>query len=143
MPSFSGQVNAQGRLVLDDEVGWRLFLAKWHGRRIGIEAEPEYVHRSIRSNKYYFGRVVKTLQGIWSRGRTAIGLPPYTKHEAHSVVVQVCAGSEPGPLPGSVLAIPTRTMPQDVFSKLIDDARQLAWDQYEVNIPPGNEPEWL
>jgi hypothetical protein len=140
---FSGAITDRGMLVLDDQARWRIALAKLSGKRVCVEIEVLAASRSSKANRYYFGRVVKTLQGIWSAGRVAAKLPAYTKEETHSVIVQVCVGSEPGPIPGSVLAVSTRNMPSDVFAKLTDDARQMAWDLYQVNIPPANEPEEL
>jgi hypothetical protein len=136
---FSAQITPLGRLVLDDEPRWRAALLRWAGLRVSVDlAKPK---RSDRANRYYFGRVVTTFQGIWSKGRVAIGLPPYTKEEAHSVIVQVCLGSVPGPVAGTVLPKPTRDMPSDVFADLTNKARKLAWDEYQIHIPEANEPE--
>jgi hypothetical protein len=61
------------------------------------------------------------------------------------VLVQVILGSEPGPLPGSVLAVPTRNSDSKVFADLIDKGRELAYHEYRINIPPPGEGniEWL
>jgi hypothetical protein len=138
---FSGQVSDGGVLVLDEPVRWRAQMAKWAGKRVILEIGQAQSKRSNQTNRYYFGTIVGFFQGIWSQGRAALNLPPYTKEETHSVIVQVTLGSEPGPVPGSMLAKPTRHLPQDVFSeRLIRPAREMAWQMYQADIPLPNEP---
>jgi hypothetical protein len=134
-----------GRLVLADPATWRLMLAEAKPGRYVVTVEPERHVRSTQANRYWWGVVVDCFRGIWSKGRTALDLPPYTKEEAHSVLVQVILGSEPGPLPGSVLAVPTRNTNSKVFAALVDKGRELAYQEYRVHIPPPGEGniEWL
>ena len=133
---------ADGRLVIDDPMGWRMKLSEAKPGHGVLTYEPDRTVRSSQANRYWWGVIVDTFRDIWSRGRVTAGLPPYTREETHSVLVQVLAGSEPGPLAGSVLHLPTRAMDTAQFSALIDGARALAWDQYQLNIPaPGDRWE--
>ena len=136
--TFSGVV-ADGRFLPDLD-HWTIWLREHEGRRVVITADTERMRTSGRARRYYFGVVVREFRDLWSQARVALRLPPYTKDEVHSVLVQVLVGSEPGPLPGSVLAVRTRDMDSKRFAQLVDDARHLALHDYGVLIPePGEQ----
>lgn len=99
----------------------------------------EKCRRSSRANRYWWGVVVKTFQEIWSKGRVQLGLPPYTKEQVHYTLVEVTAGTELGPM-GRDVPVPTKVMDSKEFWQLTEDARALAWDEYQVRIPEPNEP---
>jgi hypothetical protein len=132
-----------GALTPCDPAVYSILLTKLKPGRYVVTVEREQeARRSIPANRYWFGRVVEPLRELWSRARrTHLGLPPYTQYEAHSTLVQIIKGSEPGPLPGSVLHVPTCDADQKWFSDLIDHGRALAWDEYQINIPPAGEPD--
>lgn len=105
----------------------------------GCELEPTR-GRSSRANRYYWGVVVKAFQDIWSRGRIAAGLPPYTKDQTHSVLVTVLLGEEDGPM-GKRVPVPTSIMDSREFWELTARARHFALQEYQAYIPEPNEPE--
>lgn len=119
---------------------WMLGLAKREGRRVSITLEDEQEIRGTQANRYWRCVIVPFFQGVWSEGRKAAGLPPYTLDETHSVLVQVLAGSEAGPVPGSVLPVRTRKMTKREFSDLIDAAKAMALHDYNARIPDPGEP---
>lgn len=138
--SFPQQARVEaGKLVILNPASWRASLAKLDGQEVTVTVECEQSRRSTASNRYYWGVIVKFFQSVWSQARKEAGLPPYTREETHSVLVQVLVGSVEGPK-GVMLPRPTRDMPQDVFSQLITDAKEMAWHDYEVRLPDSDEP---
>lgn len=134
-------ITAEHQLRLDDNALWRAQLATMKPGRVVVTVESEALRRTTDANRYWFCRVVKFFQKQWSAGREALSLPPYSKWDTHSVLVQSFVGSEPGPIPGTVLHVPTKVMTVEQFSRMTDAARMYAWDTYQARIPSGGEPE--
>lgn len=99
---------------------------------------PQPRQRSTRANRYWFGRVVKAFQEHWSKGRTAAGLPPYTKEQVHDTLVRVFVGEEEGPL-GDKVAKATKIMDSREFWELTEKARHYALHEYQLYIPEPNQ----
>lgn len=102
----------------------------------GCEIEDR--RRSTRANRYWYGAVVKTFQDIWSRGRVAADLPPYTKEQVHDTLVRVLVGEVEGPL-GHKEPAPTKVMDSHEFWTLTEKARHMAFHDYGMNIPTPEE----
>jgi hypothetical protein len=135
---FYATVSDESKLIPEDRIAWAASLSDLRGERVVITLAKPKKHRSLQSNRYWFGIVVPIFQEIWSLGREKLGLPPYDKDETHDVLVQVLAGFDDGPLPGSRVRKRTSEMDTAVFSKLIADARELALHNYGVFVPePG------
>ena len=130
-----------GKLVFADVAKFRAELSRLAGKRVYISIETERALRSIIQNKYWFGVVVETFRSMWSKRRTEMGLPPYTKEQIHDVLVQVLLGTEEGPVLGSRVSVPTRNLSPTDFGTLIDKARAMARDDYAMEIPEPGELE--
>jgi hypothetical protein len=130
-----------GKLVFTDVAKFKAELTRLAGKRVYVSLETERALRSIIQNKYWFGVVVETFRAMWSKRRTEAGLPPYTKEQIHDVLVQVLLGTEEGPVLGSRVSVPTRNLSPADFSTLIDKARQMARDDYAMEIPEPGELE--
>jgi hypothetical protein len=129
-----------GRLQIADPIAYREALAKMRPGQVVVTVETVSQRRTSQANASWWKFVVPAFQEIWSRGRVALNLPPYTKEETHSVIVQVTIGSEPGPLPGSVLHKPTRVLSTHKFWEMDELARAMYFDLYRGRIPKPNEP---
>lgn len=134
------QLTADHRLVLDDRVRWQARLAQMRPGRKVVTVEDEKQRRGVGANGYHWKIIVPYFQQVWSEGRVKLGLPPYSKEQAHSVLVQALVGSEPGPVPGTVTHVSTSAMNTGEFSDLDRAARQYAWDHYQSKLPEPNEP---
>lgn len=129
-----------GKLKLLSPDIWRLSLSRVKNCDVIVTIATAKKKRSTRANRLWWGPVIRAYQDIWSLARTVAGLPPYTKEQVHSVLVQVLVGSEPGPVPGTIIHMPTRNMDHTTFARMVDDAYALAWDSYQVRIPRPDDP---
>jgi hypothetical protein len=130
-----------GKLVFTNPADIRQALTRLAGKRVYVSLETEHALRTTVQNRYWFGVVVETFRAIWSKRRTEVGLPPYTKEQVHDVLVQVLLGTEEGPILGSRVSVPTKTLTPAEFSVLIDKARQMAQEDYQMEIPEPGELE--
>lgn len=136
---FEALVEEGGKLIFTNPALFRRGLARLAGKRVYLSVETERALRSTVQNRYWFGVIVETFRDMWSKGRKEAGLPPYTKEQAHDVLVQVLLGTEEGPVLGSRVSVPTRTLNAAEFSALIEKARSMAAQDYGMNIPePGD-----
>lgn len=132
---FSAVVSNNSTLIPTAPVALKKWLEKRKGACVVMELLDETSRRTKQANSYYWGCVVQTFMDIWSKPRVAESLPPYSKDEVHEVLVKVLFGTMKGPL-GVDIAVPTHTMDKDTFNTLlIERAKELAWQQYEVRIP--------
>jgi hypothetical protein len=136
---FYASVNDESKLVLEDRIAWAASLSDLRGQRVVVTITKPKKHRSVQANKFWWSLVVPTFQEVWSNARDRAGLPEYTKEETHDVLVQVLAGCEDGPLPGSRVRKRTSEMSTAQFSKMIDDARELALHKYGMAMPAPGE----
>jgi hypothetical protein len=131
----------EGKLVVSDRQRWHQELSALVGKRVVVTVETEQQRRTSQANRYWRGVVVEFFREVWSQQqRTPHGLPPYSNDDAHDVLVRVLLGEEPGPM-GRTIRKSTAHLPSDVFSKLVSDAKELAWQQYQARIPEPNERE--
>lgn len=139
---FHATVSDTGKLQPEDAAAWAGALAALRGQRVVVTVERPQSVRSKRANAYWWAVIVPFFQEVWSAGRVAASLPPYDKEQAHEVLVQVLAGYEDGPLPGTRVRKLTRDMFTREFAQLVDGARALAREQYGSVIPlPGERWE--
>jgi hypothetical protein len=137
---FSGEVNAQGKLLFDDRPAFVQAVAVLAGHRVVVTLERAATRRSSQANRFWWGVVIPAFGDIWSPARVARGLPPYTPDDVHEVLVQVLLGFEDGPVAGTRVRKRTSIRNTAEFAQLVDDARALAVQQYRVHIPAPNEP---
>ncbi len=136
---FEAVVEKGGTLIFTNPALFRRGLARLAGKRVYLSVETERALRSTVQNRYWFGVIVETFRDMWSKGRKEARLPPYTKEQVHDVLVQVLLGTEEGPVLGSRVSVPTRTLNTAEFSALIEKARSMAAHDYGMNIPePGD-----
>lgn len=140
-PTFSGTVSANCVFVPDVPARWSAWLSHLRGKRVTVTLEKERSTRSTQQNRYWWSCIVPMFQEIWSLARTEAGLPPYSREQVHEVLVEALAGCEDGPLPGTRVRKRTSQMDSADFTKLVDAARALAWDNYGVSIPSPGEGE--
>lgn len=136
---LSASVSDECKLVPMAASVWLASLSALRGKRVVVTIATERVARSLRANRYWWGLVVVTFQEIWSIPRVRAGLEPYTKDETHGVLVEVLAGCDDGPLPGSRVRKRTSEMTPPEFAKLIEDARELGREQYGIVLPEPGE----
>lgn len=135
---FSATVEPGGKLKPDAPTVWAATLAPWAGKRVVVTVETERQRRSVQANARYWACVVPLFQQVWSDARVRAGLPGYTREEVHEVLVQVVAGCEDGPLPGSRVRVRTSEMDSPTFAKYVQRCEELAWQQYQVQVPDGD-----
>lgn len=135
-------VDSSGRLVPDSPGAWAAQLHELKGKRVTVTVETEKKAKTLRQLGYWRGVVVPFFVELWSRQRRyPHGLPPYDPEQIHDLLVKHCIGyeEEDGPL-GEPVRKKTRNSDTAEMTTLIDKARQLAWDEYQVNLPAPNEP---
>ncbi len=136
---FSATISDQCRIVPDALTVWLASLSELRGQAVVVTITKPKKARSLQANRYYWGCVVPIFQEVWSLPRTRAGLPPYDRDETHDVLVQVLAGYEDGPMPGTRVRKRTSEMESGEFAKYVDAARQLALQQYGMHIPAPGE----
>lgn len=135
MPKFNAVVSNKATLIPTAPTALRKWLEKRKGLSVVMDIEDDKGRRTSQANRYYWGCVVETFQQVWSKPRIAIGLQPYTKEQVHRVLLQVLFGVEEGPL-GTTVEIESHTMDTKTFNTLlIEKAKELAWQHYEMKIP--------
>jgi hypothetical protein len=132
---FSGNVAADKTLKMSRSERSRFdaYVATLSGPVV-LTVETPAQRRSKASNDYYWSVVVEFFREQWSRERGR----PYAKEDAHEVLVQWILGFELGPH-GTRVRKRTRDLTQQDFSRLIEDAKQMAWQDYRSRIPEPNE----
>ena len=139
---FPAEVSSEAKLTVDRSLvkaALHRLAPKRGSRRLVLSLEPFRSVRSTRQNRYWFGVVVKEFGDLWSKGRKAAGLPGYTQEQVHDVLVEVILGFEEGPIPGTRVRKPTRSLSTLDFEKLADEARHIALHDYGMEIPLPNE----
>jgi hypothetical protein len=136
---FECTVSPECKLVPRAPATWLASLSELRGQPVIVSIAKPKKLRSLRANAYWHACITPIFQEIWSLGRTKQGLPPYDRDETHEVLVQVLAGYEDGPLPGTRVRARTSEMDSVRFAKLVDDARELALHNYGVTIPAPGE----
>jgi hypothetical protein len=132
--NFPGHFDQLGRLKLRNREQWDAYGRSMAGKDVVLTVETPAQRRSKASNDYYWSVVVEFFREQWSRERGR----PYAKEDAHEVLVQWILGFELGPH-GTRVRKRTRDLTQQDFSKLIEDAKQMAWQDYRARIPEPNE----
>jgi hypothetical protein len=104
-----------------------------------LTVETAEEKRSDEANRYWFGAIVDFFRKVWSEQyRKPFGRPDYTKEEAHGALVEIILGFEDGPH-GTRIRKRTRDLTRSDFSRLIDEGKQMAWQDYQVRIPDPDE----
>jgi len=128
--SFSGQVAADGRILVDDRARWRKALARFRGKRITLTLGRELRPRTLQQLRYLFG-VVYALLSEWS------GHTPEELHEAmkrrHLTEIKPLPNGEELVTTGSTTNQSTLTMAEFIDRVLADAA---GWG---VEIPAPGE----
>ncbi len=136
----TGWVGEDGKLRLDDREGFLARVEEFAGKRVTVSVESVSGKHSDATRRYWWGVIVPFFQLIWTRERRLpLGLPGYTKDDAHEVLVQISLGFEDGPH-GTRVRKKTRDLSQQDYSKLIEDAKSMAWHDYQAVIPDPSEP---
>jgi hypothetical protein len=99
-----------------------------------LTVETPAQRRTAQTNSYWWSVVVEFFREQWSRERGR----PYTKDDAHEVLVQHILGFEEGPHETRIRKR-TRDLTQEDFSRLIEEAKHIAWQDYRARIPEPNE----
>jgi hypothetical protein len=137
--NFPGHFDQLGRLRLRNREQWDAYGRSMAGRAVVLTVQSEEEKRTDDSNRYWFGAVVEFFRVQWSKERRRpFNLPDYTKEETHDAMVQILLGFEEGPH-GARIRKATRDLPQSVFSKLIEDGKEMAWQDYQARIPDPDE----
>lgn len=79
-----------------------------------LTVEERRPTRSVRANRRWWGRIVRTIQGVWNVGRDI----PLSEGQVHTILVRVFAGEIETPL--GFVPVETHTMPSDVFALFQD-----------------------
>jgi len=99
-----------------------------------LTVETAAQRRTAQTNSYWWSVVVEFFREQWSRERGR----EYTKEDAHDVLVQHILGFEEGPHETRIRKR-TRDLKQEDFSRLIEEAKHIAWQDYRSRIPEPNE----
>lgn len=134
-------VDHRGVLIPETPTAMKAWLAKRKQQVVWMDLLDVKDVRSRQANNYWWGVVVKFFQERWSVGRKEAGLPPYTKNQAHDVLVQVIMGTEEGPVKGTKIQVDTHDMSKETFGKLTEGAKEMAWQDFQAVLPDPEEVE--
>jgi hypothetical protein len=137
--NFPGHFDQLGRLKLLNREQWDAYGRSMAGKDVTLTVETPEEKRSDEANRYWFSAIVEFFRKVWSKKyREPFGRPDYTKEEAHGALVEIILGFEDGPH-GTRIRKRTRDLTRSDFSKLIDEGKQMAWQDYQVRIPDPDE----
>ncbi len=136
---FAAKVSAECKLVPDAPATWAASLSELRGQPVIVTIAKPKKARTLRANAFWWAVVVPVFQEVWSIGRVRAGLPPYDRDETHDVLVQVLAGFDDGPMPGTRVRKRTSEMDSAEFAKFVESARELALTQYGMHLPQPGE----
>ena len=133
---FTGKVTRDGTgVVVYDRERWSGWLEKHPGQSINFEVLLKGQPRSGAQNRYWWGVIVPFFQQVWQEERqTEV---PYPKEVVHDVMVRTFVDRY-YETPLGTARPSTAQLTTAEFTKLIDDAREYAWQKYQSRIP---EPE--
>jgi hypothetical protein len=131
---FSGEVNAQGKLLLDDRPAFVQAVADLAGQRVVMTLERWVKRRSGQQNRWYWGVIVPAVGSVLSRTRDV----PLSKDQVHYVLAAAflgCDVTQLGPVPSETHVLDTAQ-----FSTYCEAIRAHAASEWGLNIPAPNEP---
>jgi hypothetical protein len=132
--NFPGHFDQLGRLKLRNREQWDAYGRSMAGKDVVLTVETPAQRRTAQTNSYWWSVVVEFFREVWSRERGR----EYSKEDAHEVLVQHILGFEEGPHETRIRKR-TRDLTQEDFSRLIEEAKHIAWQDYRARIPEPNE----
>lgn len=126
-PVFQGKVE-KGKLVLETQERFRVYLSKYEGMPIEVSVRKKKSQRSINQNAAYWGIAVEILCGHLG----------YDKDTLHDALRQKFA-SRVDPATGLTVVESTAKMDTVRFMKYYDDIQRWAAEFLNVYIPDPNE----
>ena len=132
---FSGIVR-DCKLVIDQPMRWKGFLARQEGKRVTVTVEREIIRRTLSQNAWYWSIIVPTVASVLSRTRDV----PLSNDQTHYVLKSAFIGVDEtplGPVPKSSAKLSTKE-----FSDYCDRIVAHAASEWGFPIPqPGERPE--
>jgi hypothetical protein len=116
-------VTEDGRLDLDRLDLWRATLAKHAGHRVVLELRKKGERRSGKSNRHYFGAVIRHLAQEWGYADAA---------DLHDALGHKFRPLPPDPITGAPRRMRTRDMDQDQFSAYVREI--VLWAETEMGV---------
>lgn len=131
--AFSGMVK-DGKFIPDDRIGFIKAFSRKDGTRMVVTAKRFVPRRSNDMNAYWWSCVIPLFQEEMSLDNS------YAVHEA---VLCAIGHYQPKEILGEVkpVAKPTKDLPADEFSKLIDAAERLFSEYYNGRLPPKDSQQ--
>lgn len=135
MRYFSGQVH-EGRVELDDKIGWAAFLGHLNDKRVILSLEPavQRDRRSNQANRWYRGVIVPMCAAYFSVGR----IVPISPDQAHDVLARSFYGVEETPI-GSVRK-KTSLMDSKEFAEYCDKIVAHMETEWKMSVPRPGQP---
>jgi hypothetical protein len=122
---LTGRVSDAGKLELDRLDLWRSALAQFAGQRVVVELRKPKAIRSTKSNRHYFGAVVRYLAREWGYADPS---------ELHDALGHKFRPLPPDPITGAPRRMRTRDMDQTQFSAYVQDVTTWAITEMGVDL---------